>query len=372
MTAHLSRSSGGFAASIPGMRRALESHRDVRVRIVGLADSEHPDDWALWGPRVGAVAQTGPRAVGFGRDLGRAIAAGNPDVVDAQGIWMYPSAASLMWHRKSGKPYVVTPRGMLDPWALSVARPKKALAYMAFERQHLARAACLRATSELEAENFRAFGLTNPIAVIPNGLDVPLLGKRPDSERRRLLLLSRLHPKKGIDVLLAAWARLEARYADWDLVIAGPDEKGHREQMQALARSLNVGRVTWLDSVTGDAKDGLYRASDVFVLPTRAENFGLVIAEALANEVPVITTRHAPWSGLQSQACGWWIELGEDELVAAMNEAMQLPRAELHARGARGRAWVAMEYGWDAIGDKLVAMYEWVSGRGTRPAFVIT
>jgi len=189
--------------------------------------------------------------------------------------------------------------------------------------------------------------------------------------RRRLLFLSRIHPKKGIDVLLRAWAGLETARPDWDLVIAGPDEVGHTAEMQGLAHRLELRRVKWLPAVHGEAKSELYRSADCFVLPTHAENFGLVIAEALAHEVPVITTRNAPWDGLRAHRCGWWVDLDETVLRQTLEEATSQSREGLFAMGTRGRAWMERDFGWDGIGEKMLAVYEWVAGRSARPEFVV-
>jgi glycosyltransferase involved in cell wall biosynthesis len=184
------------------------------------------------------------------------------------------------------------------------------------------------------------------------------------------LFLSRIHPKKGIDVLLRAWAGLEVERPDWDLVIAGPDELGHTADMQALARTLGLKRIEWRPAVHGAAKSALYRSADCFVLPTNSENFGLVVAEALAHEVPVITTRNAPWEGLRMHDCGWWIDLDAAVLFRTLEDATARPRPELQEMGARGRTWMTRDFGWDGVGQKMHALYEWVTGRAARPEFV--
>lgn len=226
----------------------------------------------------------------------------------------------------------------------------------------------------MEAVHFRRYGLTNPIAVVPNGIDLPNLGPRPDrgGKMRRVLFLSRVHPKKGIEHLLRAWAHVHRRETDWQLLIAGPDEVGHRTEMQRLIDHLGLVNVLWLDAVHGQEKSDLYRAADLFVLPTHAENFGLVVAEALAHELPVVTTRNAPWDGLERHRCGWWIDLSEEALVTALDEAMSLSDAERHAMGARGRAWMERDFTWPAIAKQMHEVYTWVLGGGPPPSFVMT
>jgi glycosyltransferase involved in cell wall biosynthesis len=221
----------------------------------------------------------------------------------------------------------------------------------------------------MEAEHFRTFGLRQPIAIVPNGVDTPpLQAFRPAADvSRRLLFLSRIHPKKGLPYLIRAWAALEPLYPNWELVIAGPDEAGHAREMLNLANSLKLQNIQWIGSVHGEEKKALYRGSDLFVLPTHAENFGLVVAEALAHGVPVVTTRNAPWAGLRDNRCGWWVELAHDSLFAALREAMALPAEERHFMGARGHAWMARDFGWDSIARQMLGVYRWVVGGSDQP-----
>lgn len=372
LTGELSTSAGGLAGSLPGMAASLERHSDIDVHIVGAQDPRKPEEWRDWGRQVHPLKIYGPRAFHWMPSLEGALGRLDPEVVDVQGIWTYPSLASLQYFRTTRRPYLVTPHGMLDPWAVRNARWKKRLASAWFESRHLRNAACLRATAQMEADHLRSYGLSQPIAIIPNGVDVPSQSARSGESRdfRRLLFLGRLHPKKGLPYLLRAWARLAQAHPDWELVIAGMDELDHKRDMQKLQAELGAGRVTWMEPVFGEAKAELYRTSDLFVLPTHAENFGMVVAEALAYGVPVVTTRHAPWSGLQEHNCGWWIDLSADALAEALSEAMRLPDEALRAMGDRGRAWMEQDFGWPSIARKLADVYRWVSAGGPKPSCV--
>jgi glycosyltransferase involved in cell wall biosynthesis len=262
---------------------------------------------------------------------------------------------------------------MLSTWSLSRSARKKRLVARLFENEHLHTAACLRATSEDEAGHFRAYGLRGPIAVVPNGVELPFVASRSRNDhRRRVLFLSRLHPVKGIEFLLKAWALSMKYHREWELVIAGPDESNHRSKMELVERALGLTNVIWLDAVQGDAKSALYRSADLFILPTHTENFGLVVAEALAHEVPVITTKNAPWEGLCRHRCGWWVDLSDNALALALDEAMSLSDAERDAMGARGRVWMERDFAWPAIGKHMYEVYAWVLGGGAPPSCVVT
>jgi len=367
----LSPAAGGLAASVPHLAHALARAGTENVQVVGIEDPNDLDAAKAWGPQVYSHKPVGPRAFGYAPGMERTLARLSPDVIDVQGLWTYPSLANLGHHRRHGTPYLVTPRGMLDPWARDRSWWKKRAVRLLFEDAHLAGAACLRATAEMEAEHFRSFGLSNPIAIVPNGVDIPAPRQHgAQGERRRALFLSRIHPKKGLPHLLRAWAAVEARMPDWELVIAGPDEVGHTAEMKALAKQLGLERVAWRAAVNGEAKSTLYRSAELFVLPTHAENFGLVVAEALAHGVPVLTTRNAPWDGLETHGCGWWIPLDQDRLRETLQAATTLPRGQLNAMGARGRGWMERDFGWDEVAGKMLEVYEWVAGRASRPISV--
>jgi glycosyltransferase involved in cell wall biosynthesis len=186
-----------------------------------------------------------------------------------------------------------------------------------------------------------------------------------DKNARRVLFLSRVHPVKGILNLLHAWAAVMPK--GWRLKIAGPDEGGHLAEVIALARALGIDQmVEFLGEVDGEAKRQAYLEADLFVLPTFSENFGVVVAEALAHGVPVITTRGAPWADLQTHACGWWVDIGVEPLVMALREAMALRDDERQAMGARGREY-AQRYDWDGIAQKTIDVYRWLLGDGSMP-----
>lgn len=307
-------------------------------------------------------------------ELTRFFGAHRASVIHSHGLWAPANHLASRAAHRYGIPLVVHPRGMLEPWALGHKAWKKRIGMALFQRQDLDAARVLIATSSQEYDNIRKQGLRQPVALIPNGVDLvpPRAGiGRPPEQRERVrsaLFLSRVHPKKGLLNLVQAWARLSPR--GWRLRIAGPDEGGHLAEVMALARQLGIAEsIDYAGEVDGERKFDTYEDADLFVLPTFSENFGVVVAEALAHGVPVITTRGAPWADLKAQRCGWWIDIGVEPLVDALRTAMALGDEERRAMGERGREYVR-RYDWSAIARDTVAVYSWILGRGPLPECV--
>jgi glycosyltransferase involved in cell wall biosynthesis len=292
--------------------------------------------------------------------------AADHDIMHNHGLWLLPNVQAGWAATRAGKPLVISPRGMLSPVSLQFSREKKRVFWHLLQGPAVRRASCLHATSVDEYDAIREFGLVNPIAIIPNGIDLPQpTGKPAGAGTERIVLsLGRIHPKKGLDQLLRAWATIEARYPGWQLQIAGPEEAGYTAELCMLARSLGLAQVVIDGPIYGDAKWATYRAADLFVLPTMNENFGLTVAEALAAETPAISTKGAPWSRLNNEGCGWWIDHGVEPLAAALETAMAMPREALRLMGIRGRAWMAREFSWDHVARDMLDVYRWlVHGR---------
>ncbi|MEY2411390.1 MAG: hypothetical protein QOF48_4060 [Verrucomicrobiota bacterium] len=307
-------------------------------------------------------------APGFNSALINLAASSGAELIHDQGLWMQTNHAAARAARRLHLPLLVSPRGMVSAWAMGHKAWKKRFAWKLYQQEDLREAKAFHATSAEEAESLRQLGLRQPIAVIPNGVALPPLTPKPVREdpRRTLLFLGRINPKKGLLQLVSAWGI--ARPKGWRVIVAGPDEDGHRKEVEFAIRASHLEEdFTFLPPLDGDAKWALYRSADLFVLPTFSENFGITIAEALACELPVITTKGAPWAELETHRCGWWVEIGADPLAIALREATALSDEERQDRGQRGRRLMAQGYSWDGIAARMKSVYAWLLGVGPKP-----
>jgi glycosyltransferase involved in cell wall biosynthesis len=379
VVAGIRRADGGPAYSVPRLCKALlkSGVRPTLFSVSAAAGNPDPcarcDDERFFAWDYAGVPLLQELRASSGLFAGLATETVNSDVVHNHGLWLMPNVYAGWAASRARTPLIVAPRGMLGGAALRFSRMKKVLFWHFLQGPAIRCAACYHATSRQEYEDIRAYGLTQPVAIIPNGIDLPEPhGNRTsaDSAGRVVLSLGRIHPKKGLERLVRAWAKVEATHPGWRLRIVGPPEVDHDAQLRALAATLKLSRVSIEPPIYGEEKYTAFREADFFVLPTLNENFAMTVAEALAAGTPVISTKGAPWAGLEAERCGWWIDHGIEPLAAALSGAMAMPREELRAMGRRGRAWVARDFGWDAIASKMAAVYAWLAGRAEPPEWV--
>jgi glycosyltransferase involved in cell wall biosynthesis len=313
----------------------------------------------------------GPREFGYAPGLHAALLHADAQVFHDHSVWRYSGIVAESVGRSRNIPVIVSPHDGLSRWSMAAHPFKKRLALLAYQRRGLQAAALLHATAESEAEDMRALGLRQPIAVIPNGIVLPPRVAREEADRgpRIVLFLSRLHPRKGLPNLIGAWAKVRPK--GWKLLVAGPDFKGHQAETARAVRAAGLSDcVEFLGPVYGKAKWSLFARASLFVLPTFSENFGLVVAEALACGVPAIVTKGAPWREVETEGCGWWTDLGVEPLAAALDAATRLSPDVLRTMGARGSALVESKYTWPRFAGQMIETYRWVNGEGDKPTFV--
>lgn len=189
--------------------------------------------------------------------------------------------------------------------------------------------------------------------------------------KKILLYLSRISWEKGMEDLAEAWSNISPDYQDWVLLIVGQGNPNYVEQLKTLFRNKAGGdRVFWTGLLRDANKLAAYAAASLFILPSHTENFSLVTVEALAAGLPVITTHGTPWSELVDNECGWWVPIGSDGLLQALQEALALPEGNLQTMGANGKALIARKYTWSQIASQMSEVYTWILGAGLPPACV--
>lgn len=388
VTPSLSRAGGGVTEAVWGMIQCT-SGRGIRHSAVAMRDAWTDADRANVPPGcdVQLFAQQGPRSIFYSSSLGTHLqdSVREYDIVHVHSIRHWPGMMARRYALAAGRPLLISLHGALYPAALQRSPLRKAITHALFENATLRAADCLHATSPQEADFIRSFGCRNPIATIPLGVN-PLVGTHlsmtdenrqlvtrwpPLANRRRLLFLGLLAPWKGLLRLIAAWSRLEQRFPEWQLVIAGPSVGDFEAHVRAEVSGANLaGRVTFLGPMYGEDKATILRHSDVLVLPSDQENFGLVVAEALSAALPAIASRTSPWDILEHYDCGWWIEPSVDALTDTLNLVLAQPPEALSQRGRRGKEIIARRFSWDAVGADMTKAYRWIAGRDSRPACV--
>jgi glycosyltransferase involved in cell wall biosynthesis len=304
-----------------------------------------------------------PRWLSRSPELRQHLLASSPDVLHSHALWLLPLHYAHTAARRHRAPLIIAPRGMMSGWAYQHRRWKKWIAERLVHPGAFKAAAAWHATSQQEADDIRALGFTQPICISPNGVDLPaddaLSAARttwqervPLSRSRRIALFySRFHRKKRVRELIDLW--LSEPRGDWHLLIAGVAEEFTAEDLQRIIVSrAATDQITIIDS-TGMPPP--YAIASLFVLPSRSENFGLVIAEALASGVPTLVSDRTPWEGLAPRRAGWCVSW--EEFGYTLRRALQHTPIELVAMGANGRAWVADEFSWTRVADILSKFY---------------
>jgi glycosyltransferase involved in cell wall biosynthesis len=293
----------------------------------------------------------------------RELAAGN-DVLHGHGLYVGTNYLFGREARRQGKSLVYHVHGFFEPWILNRSRWKKKLAHWLFESANFRHVALWRALTAREADQIRACGITAPIVVAPNGLtleDYPVpetkdepvetpLVPRLAKTARRALFLGRIHPKKGLDLLLSSWAALNGAANGWELVIAGPDENGYLNEIKTTARALNLlDKIRFTGPVTGRAKIALLHSADLFVLPSYSEGFSMGLLEAMACKVPVVATQSCNFPDVTVRQAGWECESTRESVCGTLNEALREDDLARQQRGSNGYRLVKERYAWPAI-----------------------
>lgn len=384
LTGSMSRRAGGLFESVRYLSQSLHLTGSYRLRVLSLRDDYSDDDRGSWRDVPVETFQTfGPRAFGYAPAMNVALRSSQAQLLHVHGIWMYPSVVSSRWARIR-RPYIVSPRGMLDGWALRNSRWKKRLAAILYEDHHLRGAACLHALNAQEADAFRAYGLKNPICVIANGVErvpsskgemAPAWAGRIPAEGRVLFFLGRIHPKKGIEPLLRAWSAVSnlAKSSAWSLAIGGWDDGGHEGHLRSLTAELSLeDQVVFVGPQFGRAKAACLKSASAFVLPSYSEGMPMAVLEAWSYGLPVLMTRFCNIPEGFASGAAVQIEPNEESIAVGLRQLFTAPPENLRQIGQRGLALVERRFLWSSIASRMKTVYDWTLGQSPRPDFVLT
>ncbi len=328
-------------------------------------------------------------AYGFSSGLLKGLRKAIPtaDVVNIHGLYRFHFVAAAYLCRRYGVPYVIKPHGSLDPFMFRVRRSLKRIPERMFVAPALRRASAVHFTAEEEMHLAASTGLFHggrgkPVfnaVTVPEGFDPAQLepiGSAGDFVRRhpetagkkRILFLSRLNFKKGLDILVKAFAIVCRTRDNVHLVIAGPDEEGYSRVVRSwLVENGVADKATFTGMLLGAERSSAYAAADVFVLPSYTENFGLVILESLCLGVPVVMSNKVNiWREIEEAGAGLIVDCDAGATARSISRVLDEPSLADLMR-SRGRRLVREQFGWEAVGMRMLAMYQEVSGMGGDP-----
>jgi glycosyltransferase involved in cell wall biosynthesis len=294
------------------------------------------------------------------------------DLYHINGLWTYPVHATAKYARQHNKPYIITPHGMLYSNALQFSAWKKKLALSAFQQNDLKQAICLHATSLSEIRHIRDFGLTNPIALIPNCLNINSTVDIRNTENRikRFGFVGRINRIKNIDILLKSWAKLSNLMTDVELVIIGSGDSDYEKELQQYVQDNTLKNITFYGFLTGNELATTIYSLDFLILPSQSENFGMVVPEALIKGIPVIASKGTPWEELNTHGCGWWVDNDVETLATTIQKAVETPENIRIEMGKRGQELVKNNYSVEVVAAKMIRLYQWILNGGGKPDFV--
>ena len=296
------------------------------------------------------------------------------DIIHNHGLWRMHSIYPLDIKKDKTVKTIISPRGSLSKEALSVSKYKKII-FNLFSRQKKALLSCdaFHATSLKEKDEIRLLGYKQPIAIIPNGIDIPS-EKKIDfkhNNHTKFLYLGRIHPIKGLDILINAWSEIESKNQSCYLEICGYyNDIKYYNYLKKMVKDLNLKNVSFSKSVSGIDKKNKYLESDIFILPSKSENFGIVIAEAMSFGLPVITSSNTPWEIIKENNSGWFINLNHNEICSAIYSANKLDKNQLKKMGANGRNYIKNSFSWKSLAKDYYSFYNWILNDKNIPNFV--
>lgn len=383
---NIDNSYGGPAKSVPFLIKYLNK-LDVNNTIISvkLKEKEQNDICEENNIKIISSKYNGFKFLKFSQGLCKNIKQkiNNHTILHTHSLWNYPPYCAFKISKKYNLPLVMSIRGNLYDWNLHKSKWKKDLALTLFQMKMFQEASCLHATEINELKSIRNLGIKTPVALISNGIEVEEFENLPvkeeakknlnlNNKKRYILFMSRIDSKKGLEYLVNSFIELEKRYPDWELLIAGPiyDEKYFNNIKKNIEKNNISDKVNYFGMVSGEKRLDLFASSELFILPAHTENFGMVIGEAMACKLPVITTTGTPWEVLNQENAGWWVDLNNENIINALDEAMSKSLIELTEMGLKGFEIIKRDFTWEKVVSQMEEVYSWLLGYSKKPPFV--
>ena len=369
-----SRSFGGLFATMSATTKLLRS-KGIEVALLAANDEHSAEDATAYRdvPQYSYEKSSLPilKQIGFSSKILPQIERFHPDIIHLQGLWQYCSAAVLRYakHHPEVK-VIIQPHGMLDPWAVKNSAWKKRIVGRLYEYENLLQADCIHALCQSEAEAVRLFGLDNPIAIIPNGINLPdmplneILTRRSASGgRKTLLFIGRIHPKKGIHELIEALDIISTKnpklLKDWQVKIAGWDQLNHTAELKELIKTRGLDNcVRLIGAAFGEDKEHLLTEATAFILPSFSEGLPMTVLEAWAYALPVVMTPQCNIpEGFDAEAA-LRCDPHPESIATTLTCLFTSSTERLAEIGLRGRQLVQARFTWDNVADRIIDLYK--------------
>ena len=370
--------SGGTSTCTYDLIKAMhciESNVDLLTLQVGNSSDQlmgKGEDW------IKALPYDSVSPYGYSKGMKVFLKDSDYDLYHTNGLWMYCNHITCAEARRKGKPYIITPHGMLYPAAMKRSYWKKWPLLQLYFKKDILQADCLHVTCTQEMEHVRSFGYKGAVAIIPNPANLPDYLEELASSKvsfmgcnrpGKLGFLGRLHPIKKVENLLYGIAALP-KGLDCELEIMGKGDEDYEQFLHNEVERLGLKNVTFKGFVSGREKfERLAQLSCLFV-PSDFENFGMIVTEALSVGTPVMASLGTPWEELNTRACGWWLDRCPENITKVMQQVLTMPTDELLAMGERGKQLVAEKYTAAQVAKAMSQLYEWLLHGGEKPEFV--
>lgn len=373
-TYSVTRTAGGVLDAVRDMfiNRQFAGHK---LNVMSFKGKYLEEDMPSWQGIPMKLFKAWPML--YSREARKTLLSADADILHMETLWRYPQLFMSAWKKRQKGPIVCTPHGMLDPYIIRNQGWIKHAISRLFLRKSLKAADCYHALCRKEMEDIRAYGLKQPVAIIPNGINIPDDEKKFDrtDNKKHLLYLGRLHRKKGVDMLLHAISTIMRQSPEllngWQIDLVGWDHENCRGELEQIVRDNGLDQIViFHGGMFGEDKQRMYANADGYILPSHGEGLPMTVLEAWSWRLPVVMTPHCNIpEGFEANAA---IRIQDN--VASVKEGLitllSMNDEERQNIGNKGYELVKNEFTWDASAAKMIKLYEWLANKGEKPNFV--